>query len=133
MPTWHGHPTLGSLEPSQPLGWEDTCPKEAEAEKTSIAEAIGYEEDQGTNTARPSEQSVTFWCRYWSRDRSRDHFGLKNGLETSLVTLGSVTFWSQNCLETSLRPFGLENGLEIRSRHSVLSTQIEKRFCALIV
>ena len=53
--TWHGHPTLGSFEPSQPLGWEDTCPKEAEAEKTSIAEAIGYEEGQGNNIARPSE------------------------------------------------------------------------------
>ena len=52
-----------------------------------------------------SDQSVTFWCRYWSRDRSRDHFGLENGLETSLVTLGSVTFWSQNGLETGSRPF----------------------------
>ena len=50
-------------------------------------------------------QSVTFWYRYWSRDRSRDHFGLENGLETSLVTLGSVTFWSQNGLETGSRPF----------------------------
>ena len=89
--TWHGHPTLGSFEPSQPLGWEDTCPKEAEAEKTSIAEAIGYEEDQGTNTARPSEQSVTFWCRYWSPDRSRDHFGLENGLE----------IWSRHSVDDS--------------------------------
>ena len=48
---------------------------------------------------------MIFWCRYWSRDRSRDHFGLENGLETSLVTLGSVTFWSQNGLETGSRPF----------------------------
>ena len=53
--TWHGHPTLGSFEPSQPLGWGDTCPREAEAEKTRIAEAIGYEEGQGNNIARPSE------------------------------------------------------------------------------
>ena len=51
------------------------------------------------------DQSVTFWCRYWSRDRNWDHFGLEYGLETSLVTLGSVTFWSQNGLETGLRPF----------------------------
>ena len=29
----------------------------------------------------PSSQGVTFWCRYWSQDRSRDHFGLENGLE----------------------------------------------------
>ena len=50
-------------------------------------------------------QSVTFCCRYRSRDQNRDHFGLKNGLETSLVTLGSVTFWSQNGLETGSRPF----------------------------
>ena len=50
------------------------------------------------------EQSVTFWCQYWSRDQSRDHFGLEIGLETSLVTLGSVTFWSQNGLETGSRP-----------------------------
>ena len=28
MPTRHGHPTLGSSEPSQPLGWEDTCPRQ---------------------------------------------------------------------------------------------------------
>ena len=28
MPTWHGHPTLGSFEPSQPLGWEDICPRQ---------------------------------------------------------------------------------------------------------
>ena len=35
----------------------------------------------------------------------RDHFGLENVLETGLVTLGSVTFWSQNGLETGLRPF----------------------------
>ena len=53
--TWHGHPTFGSFEPSQPLGWGDTCPREAEAEKTRIAEAIGYEEGQGNNIARPSE------------------------------------------------------------------------------
>ena len=45
-----------------------------------------------------AEQSVTFWCGYRSRDRNRDHFGLENGIETSLVTQGSVTFWSQNGL-----------------------------------
>ena len=39
-----------------------------------------------------------------SRLESR-HFGLGNGLETSLVTLYSVTFWSQNGLETGSRPF----------------------------
>ena len=52
-----------------------------------------------------NDQSVTFWCRYRSRDRNRDHFGLENGLETSLVNLGSVTFGSQNGLETGSRPF----------------------------
>ena len=56
--TWHGHPTFGSFEPSQPLGWGDTCPREAEAEKTRIAEAIGYEEDQGNDIARPSEAAT---------------------------------------------------------------------------
>ena len=50
-------------------------------------------------------QSLIFWCRYRSRDWNWDHFSLENGLETSLVTLGSVTFWSQNGLETGLRPF----------------------------
>ena len=44
-------------------------------------------------------------CRYWSRDRNRDHFGHENGLETGLVTQGSVTFWSKNGFETSSRPF----------------------------
>ena len=46
-------------------------------------------------------QSVTFWCQY----RNQDHFGLKNGLETSLITPGSVTFLSQNGLEAGSRPF----------------------------
>ena len=56
--TWYGHPTLGSFEPSQPLRWGDTCPREAEAERTRIAEAIGYEEDQGNDIARPSEAAT---------------------------------------------------------------------------
>ena len=30
------------------------------------------------------DQSVTFWCRYWSRDRNWDHFGLEYGLETRM-------------------------------------------------
>ena len=67
------------------------------------------------------DQSVTFWCRYWSRDRNWDYFGLEYGLETSLVTLGSVTFWSQNGLETILRPFWSQKW----SRDLVLSLSAE--------
>ena len=54
---------------------------------------------------------------FWQVERALDplehghHFGLNNGLETSLVTLCSVTFWSRN---------GLKNCLETRSHHSVL-------------
>ena len=60
---------------------------------------------------------MTFWCLYQSRDRNRDHFGLENGLETSLVTLCSVTFWSQNGLKTGSRPFWSQK----RSRDTVSS------------
>ena len=35
MPTWHGHPTLGSFEPSQPLGWEDICPRQISVQDNS--------------------------------------------------------------------------------------------------
>ena len=59
------------------------------------------------------KQSVTFLCRYWSRDWYRDHFGLENGLETALVTLGSVTFG----LKMVSRPFWSQK----MSRDPVLS------------
>ena len=52
-------------------------------------------------------------CCVWNRD----HFSLKNGLETGLVTLGRVTFWSQNGLETGSRPFWSQK----RSRDPVSS------------
>ena len=46
-------------------------------------------------------QSVTFWCRYRSRERNRYHFGLK-----------MVSGLTRDHL-------GLKNGLKIWSRHSV--------------
>ena len=49
-----------------------------------------------------SRHGVTLWSWYWSRDRYRDHFGLENVLQTSLVTPYSVTFWSRNGLQTGL-------------------------------
>ena len=66
-----------------------------------------------SNPRGRGEQSLTFQCQYWSRD----HVGLENGLETGLVTLGSVTFWPQNSLETCSRPFWSQK----RSRDPVSS------------
>ena len=43
-------------------------------------------------------QSVTFWCRYRSRERIRDHFGLKNGLKIWSLSVSMFMYMCILCI-----------------------------------